>query len=174
MRDAIEGLYRAYSTVPLNPDVEYCDHCVSAKEVAALHAYPLRGIPAGTIGRLATKGISTWGDEAYFRHFVPRLLELTAAGELDDYSVESFLPSRMRSTLTAGTPEERAAVDGFLTAWWTDTMARYPAPHDALTVYQMITAFGWPGAPLLVALQDAHPGHLAGFVADTAVQNPPP
>jgi hypothetical protein len=174
MRDAIEQLYRAYATVPLDPDVAYCDHCVAEKQVTELHSYPLREIPAETIGRLATKGISTWGDEAYFRHFVPRLLELTAAGELADFSVESFLPSRMRSALAAGTPEEHAAVDEFLTAWWADTLARYPARPEALTVYEMITAFGWPGAPLLEGLADARPGHLADFVADTAVQSPPP
>ena len=71
MRGAIEQVYRAYAPVPRNPDVAYCDHCVSAEQVAALHSYPLRKIPAETIGTLLTKGISTWGTEAYFRHFVP-------------------------------------------------------------------------------------------------------
>jgi hypothetical protein len=174
VRDAIEQLYQAYAPVPLNPDVGYCGHCISPAEVTALHSYPVREIPVRTIGRLLTKGISTWGDEDYFRHFVPRLLELTAAGELADYSVSSYLPSKMRLALTAGTPGERDAVGQFLAAWWTDTLARDPAEASAQNVFEMTTAFGWPGAPLLSILENAPLGHLVDFVSLTAVESPPP
>ena len=174
MRDAIENLYHAYASVPLDPDVGYCDHCVSPEQVAALHAYPLREIPAAALGRLLGKGISTWGSEPYFRHFVPRLLELTVSGELNDFSVESFLPWRLTRCLETGTVEERAAVDRFLAAWWADILARYPAPVDARTGYEMITGVGLPGEPLLAAWPDAEPAHLAMFVADYAQGDPPP
>ncbi|MFI7541102.1 hypothetical protein [Actinoplanes sp. NPDC049599] len=174
MRDAIEQVYRAYAPVPLNPDVEYCDHCVSPEQVAALHSYPLREVPAGTIGRLLTKGLSTWGDEAYFRHFVPRLLELIVAGDLNHVSLPVYLPGKLSRCLAAGTPDEREAVDRLLTAWWADTLARYPAPLDALTVYELLTALGRPGEPLLAAFSVAKPAHLASFVADAAIDHPPP
>ena len=174
MRDEIEQVYRAYAPVPLNPDVGYCDHCVSAEQVAELHSYPLREIPAGTIRKLLAKGISTWGEEPYFRHFVPRLLELTVAGDLSDFAVETYLPSKLARCLASGTPEEREAVDRFLTAWWLDTLARYPAPQDAQTVYEMITEVGRPGEPLLAAFPEARPEHLAMFVAEEAYGAPPP
>jgi hypothetical protein len=174
MRDEIEQVYRAYAPVPLDPDVAYCDHCVSADQVAELHSYPLREIPAKTIGKLLAKGLSTWGEEPYFRHFLPRLLELTVAGDLSDVAVETYLPSKLARCLASGTPEERAAVDRLLTAWWLDTLARYPAPQDAQTVYEMITEVGRPGEPLLAAFPGAQAGHLAQFVADAASDNPPP
>jgi hypothetical protein len=174
VQDEINQMYRAYAPVPLNPDVEYCAHCVSAEQVAELHSYPLREVPAGTIAKLLTKGLSTWGDEAYFRHFVPRLLELTVAGDLSDFSVETYLPNRLARCLTAGTPEEREAVDRFLTAWWSDTLARSPAALDAYTVYEMITALGRAGEPLLAAFPEARPEHLAMFVTENAYGDPPP
>jgi hypothetical protein len=174
VHDSVNELYRAYALVPLNPDVDFCHHCVSPEQVAALHSYPLREIPADTIRRLLTKGLSTWGDESYFRHFLPRLLELTAAGALNDSSVGTYLPWRLSRCLEAGTAEERIALERFLNAWWTDTLSRYPAPLDALAVYEMITAAGQPGAPLLAALPEAAPGHVASFVADSAIGDPPP
>ena len=173
MRDAIEDLYRAYASVPLDRNVAFCDHCVTAEEVAALHALPLREIPARKIGRLIFKGTSTWGDERYFRHFIPRMLELTVAGELSDFSVDFFLPRKLAGCLAAGPADERAAVDRFFTAWWADTLARYPAPVSAETVYKMITEAGWPGAPLLAAWPTAEPRHLALFVAVHAYDHPP-
>jgi hypothetical protein len=174
VRDTIEDLYRAYAPVPLDPGVGYCDHCVAPEQVAALHAEPLRKIRAETIAKLLAKGVSTWGDERYFRHFLPRLLELTASGDLAVYSVETYLPSKLARCLAAGTPDERAAVDRFLNTWWADTLARYPAPVEAATVYKMITAAGWPGTPLLEAWPGAQPWHLAVFVADQAFGHPPP
>jgi hypothetical protein len=168
VRDAIEDLYRAYAPVPLDPDVAFCDHCVTAEEVAALHAVPLREASAQQIGRLVFKGLNTWGDERYFRHFIPRMLELTVAGELS-----LFLPRKLAACLATGPAGERAAVDRFFTAWWADTLARYPAPVSAETVYAMITGAGWPGAPLLAAWPAAEPRHLALFVALHAYDHPP-
>ena len=173
MRDAIDDLYRAYAPVPLDPDVDFCAHCVTSEQVAALHAAPLREIPAKTIGRLLAKGITTWGDERYFRHFIPRLLELTVAGELNAFSVEVYLPRKLAGCLAAGPADEQAAVDRFLAAWWTDTLARYPTPVDAATVHKMITTTGRPGTPLLAAWPGAQPWHLAMFVAEHAQGDPP-
>jgi hypothetical protein len=174
VREVIEELYTAYAPVPLDPDVGYCDHCVSPAQVAALHAYPVREIPAEVIAQLLAKGVSTWGDERYFRHFVPRLLELTALGELTVFSVDTYLPGKLAACLRAGTADERAAVDRFLTAWWADTLARYPTSPDAETVYAMVTALGRSGGPLLEAWPQAHPWQLAVFVAGSAMGDPPP
>jgi hypothetical protein len=174
VRDVIEDLYTAYAPVPLDPGVDHCDHCVSAEQVAALHAYPLREIPAEVMRKLLAKGITTWGDERYFRHFVPRLLELIVAGELNDSAYEVYLPGKLTRCLATGSDEERAAVDRFLTAWWTDTLTRRPAPTDAGSLYEIITALGRPGAPLLEAWPRAHPWHLATFVAESAMGDPPP
>ncbi|RSM65190.1 hypothetical protein DMB66_17445 [Actinoplanes sp. ATCC 53533] len=174
MRDEIEQVYRAYAPVPLDPDVAYCDHCVSAEQIAELHSYPLREIPAEAIGKLVFKGLSTWGEEPYFRHFIPRLLELTVAGELNDLPLTVYLPSKLARCLASGTPEERAAVDRFLTAWWLDTLARHPSPLDAETVYEMVTALGRPGEPLLAAFPGAKPWHLTMFVVEAAYRDPPP
>ena len=44
---------------------------------------------------------------------------------------------------------------------------------DASTVYELITATGWPAAPLLGAWPGAEPWQLAMFVADHAQGDPP-
>ena len=173
MQEVIDALYRVFAPVPLDPGVGYCSHCVSQEQVATLHSYPLREIPAEAIHTLLAKGVSTWGDEAYFRHFLPRILELTVAGELDIFSAETYLPSKLVISLAAGTPEEHAAVGRFLTAWWADTLTHYPRPAHPEALYRIITRAGWPGAPLLEMWPQAHPWQLAKFVANEAVDHPP-
>lgn len=109
MRTEIEDLYRAYAHHRLIPDVEYCDHCVLPEEVAALHAVPLRDAPAELMGSLLMSH-STWGDRdyRYFRHFLPRMLELVAAGELTDHSFPVFLTTPLTHIRQVADPGERA------------------------------------------------------------------
>ena len=173
MQEVIDALYRVFAAVPPDPGVGCCSHCVSEGEVAALHSYPLREFPAEPIHKLLAKGVSTWGDEAYFRHFLPRLLELAVSGELDFFLVEIYLPSKLVLCLAAGTPEEHAAVGRFLNAWWADTLTHYPRPANPEALYKLMTWAGWPGAPLLDMWPQAHPWQLARFVADQAFDHPP-
>ena len=164
---AAEELYRAYAAVPLDPHVDYCDHCVTEAEVRALHATALRDLTAEQLGPFLFSSTTTWGDIAYFRHFLPRLLELTAAADLNDWSYPSFLPRRLVLSREHDTPEQAEAVGRFLTEWWTQTLATWPPRCDATEVYDTLVEVGvdpsrlfdaWPAAPALSGAR-----HLAAF-----------
>ena len=166
-----EELYGVYAAVPLDPGVDYCDHCVTEAEVRALHTTPLRELTAGQLGPLLFSSTTTWGDIAYFRYFLPRLLELTAAGAMNDWSYPSFLPRRLLLSCEHDTPEQAAAIDRFFAGWWSRTLATWPPACDATEVYDTLTEAGVPPARLLDAWRSAPPvsgaRHLAAFAQMT-------
>jgi len=164
---AVDGLYAAYATVALNRDVDFCDHCVTEAEVRALHSTPLRELTAEHLGPLLFSSTTTWGDIAYFRHFLPRMLELTATGAMNDWSYPSFLPRRLLLSREHDTPEQAAAIDRFHTEWWSRTLATWPPACDAAEVYDTLTEAGVPAPRLLDAWPSAPvpsgTRHLAAF-----------
>jgi hypothetical protein len=135
---AVERLFEAFRSPPLAGHVEFCDHCVDPAEVEELRVTPLRDLTPDQLGPLLFNAMSTWGDAAYFMHFLPRLLELVAGGAMEDWSYPSFLPARMASCWDAGTEEQRKAIDGFLLAWWTATLSRPDQPCRARDVLEVI------------------------------------
>ena len=162
-----EELYSVYAAVPLDPDVDYCDHCVTEAEVRALHTTPPRELTAGQLGPLLFSSTTTWGDIAYFRHFLPRLLELTAAGAMNDWSYPSFLPRRLLLSREHDSPEQAAAIDRFFAGWWAQTLAVWPPACEAAEVYDTLVEVGVAPARLLGAWPAAPPRsgarHLAAF-----------
>lgn len=162
-----EELYGVYATVPLDPGVDFCDHCVTEAEVRALHTTPLRELTPEHLGPLLFSSTTTWGDIAYFRHFLPRLLELTAAGAMNDWSYPSFLPRRLLLSREHDTPGQTVAIDRFLTGWWARTLATWPPACEAAEVYDTLAEIGvsparllaaWPPAPVVSGAR-----HLAAF-----------
>jgi hypothetical protein len=77
----IEKLYDVFSLYRGNPHMAgspvYDDELEEWNK--ALFAKPLRLLTADDLSRFAGKSITTWGDENDYRHFLPRILELTAA-----------------------------------------------------------------------------------------------
>lgn len=172
---AVEELYRAFGTVPLIDHVDYCAHCVAPEQVEVLRQTPLRRLTAAHLGPLLFNAMSTWGDLAYFQHFLPRLLELTATGAMEDWSYPSFLPSRLASCWTHGTAEQQAAIARFLAAWWSATTSSWPGQSQPGDVLETIGRSGQPVAPYLAAWaadrSEAAVRHLAAFVGDWLVSS---
>ena len=109
MQEVIDALYRVFAAVPPDPGVGCCSHCVSEEQVAALHSYPLREFPAEPIHKLLAKGVSTWGDEAYFRHFPPR--RRYAGGTRSGRALPDRLVGRHTDPLPAASAPGRALPD---------------------------------------------------------------
>src|SRR5438270_7631594 len=78
---AIQDLYRVFAAYPADPTMGYCDHCITAEEVARLFEVPLSDLTARALSRYTGKAMTTWGEMADFKHFLPRVLELAAADE---------------------------------------------------------------------------------------------
>ncbi|MEV0806890.1 hypothetical protein [Micromonospora sp. NPDC050200] len=173
LKAAVEVLYQAFGNVRVIDQVDYCDHCVDPAQVEALRRTPLRQLTSEHLGPLLFNAMSTWGDLGYFKHFLPRLLELVATGEMEDWSYPTFLPSGLKQCWTTGTPGEHRAIAGFLEAWWLATTSSWPSPCSPRDVLETIDGSGQRVVPHLNALpaQAGEPAarHLAAFIEDWMV-----
>jgi len=86
--EAIDELYREFARYSRPAVIDYCPHCRTGKDVAGLLTTPLRGLAAADLDSYVLHLFGTIGDEADFRYLLPRLLELLAAGEFDEWTAE--------------------------------------------------------------------------------------
>lgn len=140
LRVAIEGLYRTFSRYNLTPHVPGCDHCTSDADHAAIHSAPLRQLTADNLSRYAFKATTTWGSPDDFRHFLPRIFELLAAGNLARLLDPEVAFGKLAYGNWRGWPsEEQAAVERFLGAFWQAMLTRYP---NAFPVDEVLCCVG--------------------------------
>ena len=79
LKDAIEGLYRVFERYPLRPSTEPCLHCHEPDEERVLHEHLLRELSAEDLSGYAGEALMVWGTEVDFKHFLPRIMEITVA-----------------------------------------------------------------------------------------------
>ncbi|WBB69928.1 hypothetical protein [Micromonospora sp. WMMD812] len=152
---AVDQLYAVFRRHPRPSRMGYCAHCVAPAEVAVLLDTPLRALTGGQLRRYAGKALTTWGDLADLRYFLPRLLELLAAGAIDDPVAPGRLFDAIGKHWRGWPRDEQRAVEAYLAAWWGHTLATFPAPVEATDVLAAIGATGVDVGP-----------YLAGWVAD--------
>ncbi|WP_144118500.1 hypothetical protein [Catellatospora sichuanensis] len=116
LQAAVAELYAVYARHPRAERIGYCGHCVDDAEALVLQRVPLRRLTAADLARFTFKLMSTWGDEADLRHFLPRILELFATGEQRDGHLLTKTLSNVRYHGAAWGPEELAALEGYLMA----------------------------------------------------------
>ncbi|MBQ0906859.1 hypothetical protein [Micromonospora sp. U21] len=175
LQAAVDDLYRVFGRYQLVESVEYCDHCVDPEQVEALHRTPLRQVTAEQLGPLLFNSTTTWGDQRYLNHFMPRLLELVAAGEMNDRSYHVFLPSRLAGLWRSGWDDERRVISDFAWAWWWETTATCPSVCEPREVLDTIAECGQNVSPYLAAWP-VHVGkpaarQLAVLVSDLLVSS---
>ena len=80
LKQVIENLYGIFSKYPGNPNmagsINYDELNSWNKQV---FSKKLRALTEEDLSRFAGKAITTWGNENDFKHFLPRIFELTAA-----------------------------------------------------------------------------------------------
>lgn len=145
--DATELLYGAFRDVPRPHRVEGCPHCVGADEDLALVSRPLRELSAEDLSRYAVKAVSTWGTEADFRYFAPRVLDLTASGAMAWPGFEIVCGKLDQAGLRTWT--QRPAIEEFLRAFWTATLRRFPATVAISEVLQGVVRLAHDISPYL-------------------------
>ena len=172
---AVERLYGAFSGYRMPPVTDYCTHCVSADDEAALHRHPLRELPAAAVTSFAANSSMTQGGLHDVKHLLPRLLELVALAAFDGFpDIETVVGVLARGTWETWPGDERAAVRSFLLAWWTDELAGWPARHDTESVLSAIATAEDDLTPYLAIWEDAaDPAaalHFAELVAGDATR----
>lgn len=126
-------MYNTFSRYPFSSTMEGCPCCVSDGDKAALHSKDLRKLSEEDIERYAFKAMTTWGDVADFKHYLPKILELTATTE---FSVDTFivLGKLDYANWKSWPGEEIAAIEAFLPAWWANAVQHKPYYDSELLV----------------------------------------
>jgi hypothetical protein len=169
VRTAIERLYAVFARYPLRKHLIGCPHCFSERDDRALHSAPLREMPEEKLTMFSWKTMTTWGDVRDFKHFFPRLCELsTASDDLTHFGIWLFKRKLDLASYAAWPEDERDAFGAFLLAWWRALLRRgeaigevdvrllFAADADAAVSLHTLAAYVDDLRPFLAALLDAH------------------
>ena len=116
---ALDGLYDTFGIYPFRADMPCCiPHCFDQSEIDALGAKPLRSLESDDLASFAFSLLLTCGEADDFKHFLPRLLELTATTGLGFVDPELSLGKLQRADWQTWPALERVTVRRYLTAWW--------------------------------------------------------
>lgn len=123
MEVAIENLYATFAHYRVGNDFTGCDCCVGPEHSAALAKPPLRDLTYDDLDRYSQKAISTWGNTRHFKHFLPRLLELTVEHR-DDFLDLAVVFGKLAYAQWHSWPQrEQNAVNQFFDAYWRHQLA---------------------------------------------------
>jgi hypothetical protein len=116
LQQAVEGLYVVFSAYPLS-SLDGCPCCVSAADKGQVAHRALRELTQDDLGQYAGKAMTTWGTVDDFKHFLPRLFELTAAFQCpyEEYIVFGKLNYGQWRTWP---PAEIAVIEHYFLALW--------------------------------------------------------
>ncbi|MEM8677684.1 MAG: hypothetical protein AAGF83_28070, partial [Cyanobacteria bacterium P01_G01_bin.67] len=78
LKQAIADLYEVFEPYHLNSHIVGCPCCVTDDDQKSIRSKILRQLTAEDLNHYAFNAIFTWGEIDDFKHFLPRLLELTA------------------------------------------------------------------------------------------------
>jgi hypothetical protein len=169
---ATKALYAAFASYGRRA-MEACPHCVNDADQRTIASAPLTSLGDKELGHYAFKAMTTWGEPDDYKHFLPRILELTFAGGGAEPGLAPWLVAN--KLVYGGWREwpavERAAVTTFWLAQWTALLAT--APDEArFFVEQLldpITTLCDP-APFLAAWDEETNAalHLARYFYDHA------
>ena len=114
---ATENLYKTFSKYPFKSTIEGCPCCVTDSDKSTLHSKQLRELEDEDLSRYAFKAMSTWGDVKDYKHYLPRIFELTARREL---IVDTFvtLQKLEDGKWKEWDANEKSTIIKFLKEWW--------------------------------------------------------
>jgi hypothetical protein len=175
LADATRHLYAAFRRYHIETLIG-CPCCTSDEQGRLLASRPLKTLKADDLERYTFSAIWTWGTVSDFKHFLPRIFELTACGAFQGFpDVEVILAKPRYGDWLEWAPEEREAVTNFLHALWLDLLGKYPHP---LSVNSCLCGIGRCVEDLSFFLQawaeDTAPSaalHLAEFVEDNQIRS---
>jgi hypothetical protein len=121
LRACIENLYSVFSVYPTPRYTDPCLHCHTLGDDEKLRSRPLREMTTEDFDGYADDALLTWGDEAVYKHYLPRIFELFLAGSDQElwYISPETLFSRLRYGRWRTWPEtEQTAIVAFLHSFW--------------------------------------------------------
>ncbi|MGE0327395.1 MAG: hypothetical protein AB7K71_41300 [Polyangiaceae bacterium] len=118
---AVERLYAEFARYALRKHVEGCPCCVEQAGQPVLQRVPLRKLSGDQLGLFAFKAMTTWGDVEDYKHFLPRILELSSSGEGESWPGFEWwlIAGKLKYAKFESWPaQERGAVQWFARCLW--------------------------------------------------------
>ncbi|MBP9112474.1 MAG: hypothetical protein KBF88_06670 [Polyangiaceae bacterium] len=160
LADSIEHLYKAFSAYPLSISPP-CACCHEPEEEKRLSSAPLRELSPEHLKTFATDALLTWGSEPEYKHFLPRILELTATDGFRSWPDIQILIGRLGHAKWQTWPEEeRAAIEAFLLAYWEEGFEYESAQNRGGCMEDLLCA-------IAMTDQDLTPYLAKWFTSDT-------
>ncbi len=126
LSDAIQRMYDVFA--PYRPDTldESCPCCIARTDLNPLQTNNLRELSADDLSSYAFKAMTTIGTVKEWKHFLPRICELIAAGPFPK-NIEIVLAGKLEYAEIGSWPAgERDAVERYLRALWSDLLHNWP------------------------------------------------
>ncbi|HEX2330985.1 MAG TPA: hypothetical protein VHN74_19830 [Candidatus Angelobacter sp.] len=116
---AIEGLYAAFKGYPLPKDFSGCPCCHSPNDHLQLYSAALRELRPEALYQFAGDALLVWGDLDGFRHFLPRIFEISVLTDDNYFTDRPIVFEKLMHGEWRHWPEpEQKAVQQFLMTVW--------------------------------------------------------
>lgn len=117
LQTAVNALFATFSRYGID-DFHGCPCCITQEDCEKLAQKPLRELSYEDLLRYSSKAISTWGEPRHFKHFLPRLFELTIEYR-DGFLDLAVVYGKLKSASFNSWPEdEQRVVKQFFEAYW--------------------------------------------------------
>ncbi|MGB7207477.1 MAG: hypothetical protein WBD27_02340 [Pyrinomonadaceae bacterium] len=116
LTSAIDDLYKAFAEVPRPEMIQACPCCMTADEVDALLAKPLRDLTADELSSYASSALLTVGDVPDYLYFLPRILEISIFDDSWWPCIEVSGKKLEMADAASWPPERRTALSDFFYA----------------------------------------------------------
>lgn len=121
-KEAMEQVYRTFAKYPARAKMEGCPCCVSNANRASLHSKHLRDLEAEDLSFFVFKAMTTFGNLEDFKHYLPRILELTVERQL---AASTVIHKLEYGNWENWKEEEKQAIRTFVEVWWRDEINDY-------------------------------------------------
>jgi hypothetical protein len=117
----IESLYsafRRYAHRSLDSYSPFSGEARMASEIQVLRSVPLRELTGEQLRYFAFKAMTTWGDVESFKHYLPRIMELSSRFEMDGIGAEIVFAKLAYGKWKTWEEKEVKAVREYILAFW--------------------------------------------------------
>jgi hypothetical protein len=148
LAEAVARLYQVFASRHRRAGIEFdaCDQDASPQERRELARTPLRELRGGLLSTFVLNATSwTWGTPDDVWYYLPRILELVAAGELAPSDLWSLF--RVTGQYWRNWPhDQQEALAGYVMALWRATLSGYwhPVVFTAIDVLAAASDLGLP------------------------------
>jgi hypothetical protein len=127
----------------------YCDHCFGPEEIERIRTTPLHELGDPEISQVASDAVYTLGNDRDFRHFLPRLIEVTV--ENSTSCEADWIFKRLPYVKAENWPgEERRAIERYFVAQFEAVLRGPPSPlaGDVWNVAELLRYASLAAIPL--------------------------